>query len=39
VRVDAIFGFFVPGSFELGYSRGLAAEGIDEYWLQLTGTL
>lgn len=38
LRLDAVFGYYVPGSFELGYARGLAAEGIDETWLLLTTT-
>ncbi len=38
LRVDAVFGYFVPGSFELGYARGLADQGIDETWLLLTTT-
>jgi Tol biopolymer transport system component len=39
LRRDATFGYFVGGSFEIGYARGLVEEGIDEYWLLLTGTL
>lgn len=39
LRVDAFFGYFVPGTFELGYSRGLTKEGIDEVWFLLTGSL
>jgi Tol biopolymer transport system component len=36
VRLDAFFGFFVPGTFELGYSRGLSQDGIGEGWFLLT---
>jgi hypothetical protein len=39
LRVDAFFGYFVPGTFEIGYSRGLTKEGIDEVWFLLTGSL
>lgn len=38
LRCDAVFGYYVPGSFELGYARGLADEGINETWLLLTTT-
>jgi hypothetical protein len=36
VRLDAFFGFFVPGTFELGYSRGLSQDGLGEGWFLLT---
>jgi hypothetical protein len=39
VRLDMFFGYFVPGTFELGYARGLTAAGIGETWFRLTGTL
>ena len=39
VRLDAVFGYFAPGTFELGYSHGLSSEGIDETWLLMTTTL
>lgn len=39
LRFDALLGYFVPGAFELGYSRGLAADGIGEGWFFLTGTI
>ena len=39
LRLDMIFGYFVPGSLDIGYARGLASGGIGEYWLLLTGTL
>jgi hypothetical protein len=39
LRLDMIFGYFVPGSFDIGYSHGLTSDGIGEYWLLLTGTL
>jgi hypothetical protein len=37
LRLDMTFGFYVPGTFDLGYARGLSAGGVDEVWLQLTG--
>lgn len=39
LRLDAYFGFFVPGTFELGYSHGMIQGGIDESWFLLTGSL
>ncbi len=39
LRVDAFFGYFVPGTFELGYSHGLTKEGISEMWFLLTGSI
>jgi hypothetical protein len=39
LRLDAYFGYFVPGTFELGYARGLTAGGIGETWFLLTGSL
>ncbi len=39
LRLDMLFGYFVPGAFELGYSRGLAGDGIGEGWFFLTSTI
>ena len=39
LRVDAFFGYFVPGTFEVGYAHGLTSEGIGEAWFLLTGSL
>jgi hypothetical protein len=39
LRMDAFFGYFVPGTFEIGYSHGLTSAGIDETWFLLTGSL
>ena len=39
LRLDAFFGYFVPGTFEIGYARGLMAGGKNETWLLLTGSL
>ena len=39
LRVDVFFGYFVPGTFELGYAHGLTSEGISETWLLLTGSI
>ena len=39
LRLDAFFGYFVPGTFEVGYSRGLNTGGISQTWFLLTGSL
>jgi len=39
LRLDAFFGYFVPGTFEIGYARGLTDGGINETWFLLTGSL
>ena len=39
LRLDAFFGYFSPGTFEVGYARGLAHDGINETWFLLTGSL
>jgi Tol biopolymer transport system component len=39
LRLDAYFGYFVPGTFELGYARGVIEGGINETWFLLTGSL
>lgn len=39
LRLDAFFGYFVPGTFEIGYARGLSHDGINETWFLLTGSL
>jgi hypothetical protein len=39
LRLDAFFGYYIPGTFEVGYARGLAHDGIDETWFLLTGSL
>jgi hypothetical protein len=39
LRLDAFFGYFVPGTFEIGYAHGLIQGGIDETWFLLTGSL
>ncbi|HTR56444.1 MAG TPA: hypothetical protein VMJ10_37480 [Kofleriaceae bacterium] len=39
LRLDAYFGYFVPGTFEIGYSQGLIEGGIGEAWFLLTGSL
>ena len=39
LRLDAFFGYFIPGTFELGYARGLHDGAIHESWLRLTGSL
>jgi hypothetical protein len=37
LRLDAVFGFYEGGTFELGYSRGLADDGVNQWWLLLAG--
>jgi Tol biopolymer transport system component len=40
LRLDAFFGYFVPGTFEIGYSRGVYGAGaISETWFILAGSL
>jgi Tol biopolymer transport system component len=39
LRLDMMFGYFIPGTVDIGYARGLTSGGIGEYWLLLTGTL
>jgi len=39
LRLDAFFGYFIPGTFELGVARGLDDGAITESWLLLTGSL
>lgn len=39
VRLDVQLGYFIPGSFDIGYARGLMSGGVGEYWLLLTGTI
>jgi Tol biopolymer transport system component len=39
LRLDAYFGYYIPGTFEIGYARGLAHDGINETWFLLTGSL
>jgi hypothetical protein len=39
LRLDAFFGYYVPGTFEVGYAHGLTDHAIGESWLLLTGSL
>ena len=39
VRLDAFFGYYMPGAFEVGYSRGLTDNGVGETWFLLTTSL
>lgn len=39
LRLDLLLGWFAPGTFEVGYARGLSTEGISETWLLLTTTI
>lgn len=37
LRLDAVFGYYEAGTFELGMARGLADDGLWEWWFLLTG--
>jgi len=39
LRLDMVFGYFVPGALDIGYARGLGSAGINEWWMLLTGEL
>jgi hypothetical protein len=39
IRLDILVGYYVGGSFDLGYSRGLSEGGVGEWWLLLTDTI
>lgn len=39
LRLDVVFGWFAPGSFDLGWARGLSTGGVSEWWFLLTGSL
>ncbi len=39
LRMDALFGYFIPGTFEVGVARGLINGGVNEGWFLLTGSL
>ena len=39
LRLDAVFGYFAPGSFDLGYARGFGPGGGDELWILMTSSL
>ncbi|MEO8699299.1 MAG: hypothetical protein ABI867_04620, partial [Kofleriaceae bacterium] len=39
LRMDTVFGYVVPGTFEIGYAHGLTKQGISEMWFLLTGSL
>jgi Tol biopolymer transport system component len=39
LRLDAFFGYFVPGTFEIGYAHGLIQGGVNETWFLLTSSL
>jgi Tol biopolymer transport system component len=39
LRLDLFFGYFVPGTLELGYSHGVTDGGVGQSWMLLTGTL
>ncbi len=39
LRLDAYFGYFIPGTFEVGAARGLNTGGVTQTWLLLTGSL
>ncbi len=39
LRLEMLFGYFVPGALDIGYARGLSSGGTGEYWMLLTGAL
>jgi hypothetical protein len=39
LRLDAFFGYFVPGTFEIGYAHGSIQGGVNETWFLLTSSL
>ena len=39
LRLDAFFGYYAAGTFEVGLARGLAHDGVTETWFLLTGSL
>ena len=39
LRLDAFFGYFVPGTFEVGYAHGVTSDGVGQTWFLLTGSL
>ncbi|MEZ4400424.1 MAG: DPP IV N-terminal domain-containing protein [Kofleriaceae bacterium] len=39
LRLDAVVGYYVPATIELGVARGLAASGQTDTWLLVTGSL
>lgn len=39
LRLDAFFGYFVPGTFEFGAARGVQTGGVTQTWFLLTGSL
>ncbi|MBT8493761.1 MAG: hypothetical protein KJO07_11930, partial [Deltaproteobacteria bacterium] len=39
LRADVVLGYFVPGSLDIGYARGLTSGGVGEFWMLLTGTI
>lgn len=39
LRLDAVFGYFAPGSFDLGYARGFGEGGGNEVWFLMTSSI
>lgn len=39
LRLDMLIGYFIPGALDIGYSRGLSDDGINEWWVRMTGTI
>jgi hypothetical protein len=39
IRLDVTFGYYEPGTFDLGISRGLSEGGVTEWWFLLTQTI
>lgn len=39
LRLNMLFGYFVPGALDIGYARGLNEGGIHQWWTLITGTI
>jgi hypothetical protein len=39
LRLDAVFGYFAPGSFDVGYARGFGEGGGNEFWFLMTSSI
>ncbi len=39
LRLNLLIGYFIPGSLDIGYARGLNEGAVDEWWTLLTGSI
>ena len=39
LRLNWVIGYFVPGAVDVGYARGLATDGIHEWWMLVTSSI